>query len=52
MTDAELLKAVNLDYPGLEAAAKAAAKGGQQAALEALADFFRHRKETSRFSLD
>jgi hypothetical protein len=50
MSDDDLLQAVNLEYPGLEAVAKAVAAGDRQAALAKLADFFRHRKEPGDFS--
>ncbi|MCC6126092.1 MAG: alginate lyase family protein [Pirellulales bacterium] len=49
MSDAELLQAVDLQFPGMEAVAKAVAAGNRQAALDALAAFFRHRKEPRDF---
>jgi hypothetical protein len=49
LTDAELLQSLNLEYPGLETVAKAVDGGDQKAALKALADFFRRRKEPFDF---
>jgi hypothetical protein len=49
LSDADLLQAVNLEFPGMEAVAKAVAAGDQNAALGALANFFRHRKEPYEF---
>ncbi len=49
LSDSDLLGAVNLDFPGLEAVAKSVAGGDQRAALAALADFFRHRQEPRDF---
>ena len=45
LSDADLLQSLDLKFPGMEAVAKAVAKGDQKAALEALAQFFRLRKE-------
>lgn len=42
-----VLAAVNLSYPGLEAAAAAAAKGDRGAACQAIADYYRHGNSTS-----
>jgi len=49
LSDADLLQAMNLEFPGMDAVATAVAKGDQKAALEALAHFFRHRKEPCDF---
>ena len=49
LSDADLLQAMNLEFPGMEAVAKAVAAGDQKAALDALATFFRHRKEPYDF---
>lgn len=42
LSDAELIEAVNFEFPGMQAVARAAGNGDQKAALAALADFFRH----------
>jgi hypothetical protein len=49
MSDEKLLQAIDLKFPGTEAVAKAVAAGNRQAALNALAAFFRNRKEPCDF---
>jgi hypothetical protein len=49
LSDSDLLQAIDLKSPGMDAVANAVAKSDQVAALHALADFFRHRKEPCDF---
>jgi hypothetical protein len=49
LTDSDLLQAIDLGFPGLDAVAKAVNVGNEPAALAALADFFRHRQEPDDF---
>ena len=49
MSDAELLKALDLEFAGMEAVAKAVSEGDTQRALDALLSFVRQREEPYDF---